>query len=95
MTTHINQSIKLFKKYSALIDRCRTLGEGKNPKKIISTGILTLNLKNREFEMEVELAQYAEVQHTLDTQSNQAAEENKETALWSPIVSHNVPMRAH
>ena len=34
MTTHINQSIKLFKKYSPLIDRCRKLGKGKKAKKL-------------------------------------------------------------
>ena len=34
MATHINQSIKLFKKYSPLIDRGRKLGKGKKkPKK--------------------------------------------------------------
>ena len=44
-TTHINQSIKLFKKYSPLIDRCRKLGEGKKSKKLILTGIRTPDLE--------------------------------------------------
>ena len=49
MTTHINQSInqsiKFFKKYSPLIDRCRKLGEGKKAKKIPVTGIRTPDLE--------------------------------------------------
>ena len=65
MTTHINQLIKLFKKYSPLIDRCRKLREGKNRKKLPWLGTRTPDLENREFEME--LAHYAKLQHTLDT----------------------------
>ena len=34
-----------------------------------------------ECEVELELPQYAELQHTLDTQSNHAVEENRESAL--------------
>ena len=44
-TTHINQSTKLFKKYSPLIDRCRKFGEEKKEKKIASTGIRTPDLE--------------------------------------------------
>ena len=38
---------------------------------------------NVECEVEVEVAppQYAEIQHTLDTQSSHAVEENRESAL--------------
>ena len=39
--------------------------------------------------MEVELAQYAELQHTLDTQSNHVIEENRENALWY-LLLHTV-----
>ena len=50
---------------------------------------------NVEFDMELELAQYAELQHTLDTQSNHSVEENRETALWLPVASHSFPMGVH
>ena len=46
-------------------------------------------------ECEVELAQYGELQHTLDTQSSHAVEEDRESALWLPIAWHSVPMGVH
>ena len=45
MTTHINQSIKLLKKYSPLIGRCTKLGEGKDSEKFALTGIRTPDLE--------------------------------------------------
>ena len=46
------------------------------------TGIRTPDLENVEFEVELELAQYA-------------VEENRESAVWLPIASHSVPMGVH
>ena len=45
MTTHFNQSIKLFKKYSPLIDRWRKLRRGKKPKKWFWLGFRTPDLE--------------------------------------------------
>ena len=45
MTTHINQSIKLYKKYSPLTDRCRGVGRRKKSEKLILTGIRTPDLE--------------------------------------------------
>ena len=36
--------------------------------------------------------QYGEWQHTLDTQSNHAVQEQRESTLWQPIASQSVPM---
>ena len=80
MTTHINQSIKFFKKYSPLIDRCRKLGEGKKRK-----SCLDWDSNPWPGNVELELPQYAALQHTLDTQSNHAVEGDRESALWLPI----------
>ena len=45
MTTRINQSVKLFKKYSPLIDRCRKLGGGKKAEKLPWLGFRTPDLE--------------------------------------------------
>ena len=89
MTTHINQSIKLFKKYSPLIDRCWKLREEKKRKKD-----LDWDSKSRPGNMELELPQHAEWQHTLDTQSNHGVEDNKESA-YDCLSLHSVPIGFH
>ena len=46
-------------------------------------------------DFDVELAQHAELQHTLDTRPNPAVEGKRESALWLPIASHSAPMGVH
>ena len=41
---------------------------------------------NVEFDVELALPQYAEWQHTLDTQSSHAMKENRESALWRLLL---------
>ena len=91
MTTHFNQSIKLFKKIFSIDWPLQKVGRRKKSEKIALIGIRTPDLEN----VESELAQYAELQHTLDTQSNHTVAENREGALWQPIASHSVPMGVH
>ena len=85
MTTHINQSIQLFKIEikKNKIDRCRKLREEEKRK---PPG-------NAEFEMELEILQYGELQQTLDSQSGHAVEENKESALLLHTVFQWVLIR--
>ena len=67
MTTHINQSInqsiKLFAKYSPLVDHGRKLKEGRKAEKWSWLGFWTPDLENVEFE--VELSQYTVLQWVL------------------------------
>ena len=45
-----------------------------------------------EFDVELELPQYAKPKYTLDTQSDYAVKGKRESALWLPITAHSVPM---
>ena len=90
MTTCINQSMRLFKKYSSLIGRCRKLREGKKSgKKLPWLGFETPDLESVEFEVELELPHQAELQHTLDRQANHRVEADRESALWC-LLLHTV-----
>ena len=77
MTTHVNQSIKLFKKYFPLTDRCRKLGKGEKVKNCLDWGS---NLRPGivEFEMELKLSQHSKLQYTFDTESKHTIGKNGE-----------------
>ena len=89
----INQSTKLSKYHSPLISRGRKLGEGRKRKYCFD---LDLNPRtgNVGIEVELKLPQYAELQHTLDTQLDYAVDVKRESAMWSPIASHSVQLGA-
>ena len=55
----INQSIKLFNKYSPLIDRCKKLGEGKKAKKNDLDWDLNPRPGKLDFDVELKLPQFA------------------------------------
>ena len=78
MTTHANQSVKLFKKYPPLIDQCGKLGEGKKAKKWTWLEFEPPRPGNLEFDVELELPQ-----------SNHAVEEKRESSLWC-LLFHTV-----
>ena len=91
MTTHINQSVKLFKNILHWLTAAESWEKEKKRKKDFDWDS-NPRPGNVEFGVELELPHYAELQHTLDTQSNHAVEKKRESAQWLSIASHSVPV---
>ena len=78
----IDQSIRLFKKHSPLIDRGRKLEEGKKPKKWFLTGIRTPDLETWNWNCHSTLNCST---HSTRSQTT-LWRTNRESALWLPIA---------